>query len=115
MQWQHTHLAVKVLLKKGDLLEYETRRHFGQTNEKLGEGSRTFRILSVELLVCNLPTSTVPSATLPSLMRVGSPEYILSQLGVVEIFGENVDQVCHRLGQMLRVLQVLHDCHLCAY
>lgn len=44
-----------MLLKKGDLLEDETRGDLGETDEELGEGAGTLCVLRVELLVGDLP------------------------------------------------------------
>lgn len=80
-----------MFLQHDDLLQHQPRAELGELDEEAGERPGTLGVLGREMLRGQIPQEGV------------------ADLGHVKGHVEDVDELGHRIRQMFRVLQALHD------
>ena len=86
-----THLGVELGEQEAELLEHLAWRELGKVDEEAGEDARALVVLRAEALARDLA------------------EDLVAELGVVELARERAEALGHVLGQVLIVLEGLHD------
>jgi hypothetical protein len=67
----------------------------------------------LSLLLNSLLLRSLKGSTRFKVAKAIIPQNLISELRVIVLLGENLEQFSHGFREMLIVLQVLYDCRLC--